>query len=145
MAFDITGLGSVADLAKGLIDRFFPPDMDPEEKAKIEMEMRQALERREAALLEAQQKVMVAELQQADTYTKRARPTVIYAGLLFIFFVHVFGPLAAAFGGIQVPQLSLPPEFWWAWTGICGAYVLGRTAEKRGSTAKLTQLITGGK
>lgn len=143
MGWDLTGLGSVADLAKGLIDRFFPPDLDPAEKARIEAEMRQALERREAALLEAQKSVMVAELQQGDSYTKRARPTVIYAGLLFIFLVHVIGPLASAFAGLQVPSLSLPTEFWWAWSGICGAYVLGRTAEKRGGPNQVTKLLTG--
>lgn len=143
MAWDLTGLGSVADLAKGIIDRFFPPDMDPVEKAKIEREIREAVERRETALLGAQQAIMVAELRQGDTYTKRARPTVIYSGLLFIFLVYVVGPLLGVFAGVQVPELRLPSEFWWAWSGICGAYVLGRTAEKRGGT--LAKMVLGDK
>ena len=40
--------------------------------------------------INASKEVIVAELQQSDNFTKRARPTVIYAGLLFIL-LEMFG------------------------------------------------------
>jgi len=57
--------------------------------------------------LETQKAIIVAELEQGDTYTKRARPSVIYAGLAAVVLgasaveVHIrtapgFGPDAAA-------------------------------------------------
>ncbi len=86
---------------------------------------------------------MVAELGQGDAYTKRARPTIVYAGLAFIFLVHVCLPMAGWVAVVaagsplpQTPPLSLPSEFWWAWTGVCGLYAVGRTMEKRGASLK---------
>ena len=40
--------------------------------------------------INASKAVIVAELQQSDNFTKRARPTVIYAGLIFIL-LEMFG------------------------------------------------------
>jgi len=88
---------------------------------------------------------MVAEMQQADTFTKRARPCLVYAGLVFIFLVHVAFPIIAYLSKETLPALSLPEEFWWAWSGVCGVWVLGRSAEKRGASGKLVGMITGSK
>lgn len=129
---DITGLGSIADLAGGILERVWPKDASPAEKAAAQVAIETALAAREQAVIEAQKSIMVAELEQSDAYTKRARPTVIYAGLLFIFLVHVIGPLSAAWGGRPLPEMSLPSDFWWAWSGVVGLYVIGRTSEKRG-------------
>lgn len=146
MGFDLTGLGSVADFAKGLVNRFFPPSMTDAEKAQAQVKLQEMIDKRESAVVEAQKSIMVAEMQQADNYTKRARPTLVYAGLLFIFLVHVVFPIAAFFAGKNMPNLSLPAEFWWAWTGVCGIWIVGRSAEKRGATGlagKIAGAITG--
>lgn len=148
MGLDLAGIGSVADLAKGIMDRFSPPDMTPEEKAQKQIELQQLLDERESRLISAQKAVMVAEMNQNDPYTKRARPTLVYAGLVFIFLVHVVFPILAWFGAEEAPSLSLPAEFWWAWSGVCGVWILGRSAEKRGATGALGSLagmITGNK
>jgi len=144
MGFDISGLGSVADFAKGLVNRFFPPSMTDAEKAQAQVKLQEVLDKRESALVDAQKSIMVAEMQQADNYTKRARPTLVYAGLFFIFLVHVALPMIAFFSpDTSGPELSLPQEFWWAWSGVCGVWVIGRSAEKRGASNKLVNLITG--
>lgn len=145
---DITGLGSVADLAKGLVDRFLPAKMTGAEKAQAQIQMQEVLDKRETALIKSQKSIIVSEMQQADNYTKRARPTLVYSGLLFIFLVHVFFPIIAFFTKTEeaaLPVLTLPTEFWWAWSGVCGIWVVGRSAEKRGAAGKLINMITGGK
>ncbi len=142
---DLTGLGSIAGFATGIIDRVWPKEASPEEKARAQVFLESAMAAREQALIEAQKAVMVAELQQDDLYTKRARPTVVYAGLVFIFLVHVIGPLTAAWGGKPLPEMSLPTEFWWAWSGVVGAWIIGRTAEKRGVENQVVRALTGGK
>jgi len=145
MGFDLTGLGSVADFAKGLVNRFFPPSMTDAEKAQAQVQLQEIIDKRESALVDAQKSIIVSEMQQADNYTKRARPTLVYAGLFFIFLVHVALPMIAFFSNKIMPDLTLPEEFWWAWTGVCGVWVLGRSAEKRGTSNKLVSLITGNK
>ena len=144
MGLDLTGVGSVADLATTVINKLWPT-ADPNEKLKAQVELQQVLEQRETLLLDTQKQVMVAELAQQDNYTKRARPTIVYCGLMFIFLVHVAFPLIVFFSGKPMPTLNLPEEFWWAWTGVSGVWILGRSFEKQGSTSKLIQAITGSK
>jgi len=140
---DLTGIGSVMNFAKGLIDRVFPPDMSAEDKAKAVLAAQELVEAREKAVIEAQKAIIVAELEQGDAYTKRARPTVVYMGLFFIFLVHVAFPIVKGWSGQPIPDLALPEAFWWAWSGVVGAWVIGRSAEKRGSKSDAVKAITG--
>jgi hypothetical protein len=66
--------------------------------------------------------------------------------------VHVLFPIIACTVqayrgmGIALPDISLPGEFWATWGGVCGIWIVGRTAEKRGSTGmagKIAGMITG--
>jgi len=140
---DITGLGSIASFAKSVVERIFPPKMTAAEKAQATLQLQELMEARENKVIDAQRAVIVAEMEQGDAFTKRARPTVVYAGLAFIFLVHVAFPIIAYIQKTQLPELTLPEEFWWAWTGVCGIWVIGRSAEKRGARDKIVQAITG--
>lgn len=140
---DLTGLGSAFGFASGVLDRFFPPKMTEAEKTVALTGLTKAIEDRDAARDTLKRDVMVAELQQQDTYTKRGRPTIIYAGLTFIFIVHVLFPCLAFFTGRPVPDLVLPSEFWLAWGGICSVYSIGRSSEKNGNTSRVIKTITG--
>lgn len=142
---DLTGIGSVASLAESIIGKLWPPSADPNKKIEAQLELQRMLEMRENAVVNAQREIMVAEMQQTDAYTKRARPTIVYAGLVFIFLVHVAFPLLSWWKSMVLPTLGLPEEFWWTWGGVCGVWILGRTMEKRGATGSLVSLITGGK
>jgi hypothetical protein len=93
--------------------------------------------------IEAKERVLVAELQQGDNFTKRARPTVVYFGLLVLLLNHVVLPWVAHFAGQAIPAINIPTEFWLGWSGIVATWVIGRTAEKRGSANKVVGLITG--
>jgi len=142
---DITGLGSVADAAKSIIERIFPPKMTDEEKATAQIELQRMLQERETTLIEAQKSIIVSEMSQGDAFTKRARPMIVYCGLLFIFLVHVIFPIVTYLTKESLPALNLPTEFWWAWTGVCGVWVIGRSMEKNGASNKIVNMITGGK
>ena len=140
---DLTGIGSIADLAKTVINQFLPEKMSGEQKAKAQIQLQEMLQQRENTVIDAQKSIIVAEMQQSDNFTKRARPSLVYAGLLFIFLVHVAFPILAYLSKETLPALSLPEEFWWAWSGVCGVWVLGRSAEKRGATGKIVGMLTG--
>lgn len=84
----------------------------------------------ESTIVKAKADIMVAELQQTDNYTKRARPTVIYGGLVILAINHVILPWVTFFQGMVLPAIVLPDAFWIAWGGICGVYAFGRTKEK---------------
>ena len=143
---DLTGIGAVADFAGGLLDRFFPKQMSETEKKALQAQLANAIEERDINRDRVKAEVMKAELSQGDTYTKRARPTVVYLGLLFIFLVHVAFPIAAFFSGKPMPAaLSLPTEFWYTWGGVCSVWMIGRTMERQGAASGVIQAITGNK
>lgn len=157
---DITGLGSAFDFAKGIMDRFWPKQASEEEKLAVVAGLVPMLESRESSIIDAQKSIIVAEMQQGDNYTKRARPTVVYAGLAFIALVHVILPFAlkiiAVFmiDSLTPEQLSdlkdlmsikLPGEFWAAWGAVVSIWSIGRSSERRGMSNKLITMITGGK
>jgi hypothetical protein len=143
------GFGTLVEQVGGVVDKFH---LSREEKQKFKLELESLLHKRESEMestlrsqMQAKERILVAELQQGDSYTKRARPTVVYVGLLFIFFnyclvpllVHLFGNRQAAF------QMDLPGGFWAGWSGIVATWSVGRTFEKRGSHNRWTRAITG--
>jgi hypothetical protein len=141
------GLGNVIKEVGNVADKFH---VSGEEKQQFILEMETILQKRDAEIqqtlraeLAAKQAVIVAELSQGDTYTKRARPTVIYYGLYFIAFNYCLIPMALLIGGVEPKPLALPVEFWAAWTGIASAWVVGRSFERRGVKNKIVQGITG--
>jgi len=146
---DFSGIGqtisSVKDFADSIMDRFWPKAASPEEKLRVTAELEKMLSQREATIVTAQKEIIVAELQQGDDYTKRARPSIVYAGLFFIFLVHVLFPILTFYTSEKTPQLVLPEEFWWAWTSVCSVYAVGRSAEKSGKKSKYLSWITGNK
>jgi hypothetical protein len=99
----------------------------------------------QAKLDEERSKVLLAELQSGDAFTRRARPAVVYAGLLFIFALHVLLPVISFFQGKAAPSFVLPQEFWWSWTGVVSVWVLGRSYEKVNVPGTISKAITGSK
>lgn len=151
-------IGTATGFARDIVDRFWPKKMDESEKAKATLEIQKLLEARDNALIDASKEIMVAELQQGDNFTKRARPSIIYFGLAAIAFNYVIIPFvnriiewAMVFKGeglaemAQLTPVNLPGEFWYVWGGVCSVYALGRTAEKRGARNALIGWITGNK
>ncbi len=153
MGMDLAGVGSVADLAHGILNKIWPDKADPTAMAAAELELQKLLQAREDSVLSAQRDIVVAELNQSDNYTKRARPSIVYMGLAFIGLVHVVLPMAAWVVLVgtgrpltEMPAVALPGEFWAAWGGVCSVWVIGRTLEKKGSggmVGRAAGMITG--
>ena len=149
-------LGDILNAAKWIGDKIFPPEMDPADRAAKEQVIAEMMAERD----KAKASIIVAEMAQSDNYTKRARPTVVYAGLAMIAINHVIFPIVgrgvALWGDVaQLAQITpliepvvLPTAFWTAWGGIVSTWVLGRSIEKKGAQGKLGQvaeMITGAK
>ena len=146
------GLGSLTGImgaVNGLVGAF---KLSPEKGKEFEVQMQALLQQRDTEIeatirqeLQAKEKILVAELQQGSTYTKAARPTVVYYGLLAIFFNYSLLPFLQWLGGETPKPFDLPTEFWVAWGGIVGTWSIGRSAERRGTRNKVTSLVTGSK
>ena len=140
--------GGLVKTVGGLVDDLH---LSGEEKQDFKLKFETLLQQRDSAIeqtiraeLNAKMQVVRAELLQGDTYTKRARPTVIYFGLLVIFFNYCLVPLVQTFMGTELQPFALPTEFWFAWGGIVSTYAIGRSAEKRGARGRVVTAVTGG-
>ncbi len=159
------GAGSLVEQIGSVADQFH---LSGEEKQELNLRMQELVLKREQMLEEsataemtAKERVLVAELNQGDPFTKRARPTVVYAGLAFILLNYTVVPGIALMGGnapescvesaangqtvvtCKAQYLELPEEFWWAWAGIVSTWSIGRSAEKMGVNNKVVRGITG--
>lgn len=141
-------LSGVLSAADGILGRFIK---SPTEKDQALQEMERIFQQRDSEVeqtirkeLEAKERIMVAELQQGDTYTKRARPSVVYAGLAMIFINYCAIPIVNQFAGMgHTEPMNLPTEFWASWGTVVSVWSLGRSAEKRGTRNRMTGAITG--
>lgn len=144
----LTGsLGSTVSTIGDTVKKFVTTDGD---RMQMQKELEAILQKRDSEVeqtirteLGAKERIMVAEITQGDNYTKRARPTVVYFGLVLIAVNYCLVPLAQILMGVKAEALDLPAEFWMAWGGIVSTWVIGRSAERRGSRNKVTSFITG--
>ena len=139
--------GTLIDKISNAIDKFH---LSGEEKQKFKLQFEALLQRRDTEVeqtlrsrLQAQEKILVAELTQGDSYTKRARPTVVYAGLVFIFINYILVPALGKMSGGDVQPMELPAEFWYGWSGIVATWSVGRSFEKSRASNSVTRMITG--
>lgn len=156
----MTGLSTAFGFANSVINKIWPPVADPAKKLEAVAGLELALQERDNQIIQAQKEIIVAEMNQGDNFTKRARPSVVYLGLIFIALVHVLFPIAVNLITIfrftsltpaqlmnlaKLTKISLPSEFWLAWSSVVSIWAVGRSMEKRGSTNKVIQAITGQK
>lgn len=133
------GLGGLIESIGGVVDRF---KLTEDEKAELKLKLEdiavrqfEVMERSVQARYAAITGIIQAEMASGDNYTKRARPTVVYFGLV-LFAVQVAGQ----FWGITI---TIPPDFTYAWAGIVGVWVLGRSYEKTNGPGGKTKWVTG--
>lgn len=148
--------GGISEAVSGIADVADQFMETPDEKREFKLAVETLLQKRDSEVeqtlrseLGAKERTLVAELNQGDSYTKRARPTVVYAGLVFIGINYVLFPILGRVIGLfdfdvsTEPLADLPVEFWAAWGGICATWSIGRSAEKRGTSNKITSVIAG--
>ncbi len=136
--------GETLSAIKGVASKFIG---DPAEQQKFELEMQQVLQQRESEIEETLRQrmtmtaeVIKAEMAQGDKFTKRARPMLVYWGMVLVT-LHTFASWVKG-----VPDL--PDQFWIAWGGVVSVWIAGRSAEKfrgKGKTDDnpLIKAITG--
>jgi hypothetical protein len=139
-------LGKTVSAIGDTVKKFVTTEKD---RMQLQLELETILQKRDSeveqtirAELNAKSEFIKAELEQGDNYTKRARPTILYSGVALVVVNSILG-WVASFTGNDIPTLNAPTEFWYAWGGMCSAYVIGRSAEKRGVRNKVTNLFTG--
>ena len=154
-----SGVGEFAEKIGGVADRFIHTK---DEKAAFTLEMEALLQKRDSEIeatiqkeLDTAARVIEAEMNQDDKYTKRARPTIIYTGLvMFVLNSIIFPKLAVAAVLLNDPAMQalvvsalqpviIPDAFILAWGGVVAIYSGGRTLEKRGARSASTQAMTG--
>lgn len=143
------GATQVIEKVGDVIDEFH---LSSEEKQNFKLQLKQVVAARESEIeqtirknLEAKERILVAELAQGDVYTKRARPTVVYFGLVMIALNYFVVPTISMLAGRPPTPFDLPVEFWAAWGGIVATWAVGRSFEKVGAGNKVTRAVTGDK
>lgn len=141
-------IGKVLGQVAGVIDEFHHSGEEKDATMlKIEEILTTRLTEAEVTLrteIEAKSAIMVAEMNQDDNYTKRARPTVVYAGLVLIFLDFVVRVVAFFFlPDLPTPSAFVEVSFLATWGGVVGVYNIGRSAEKRGVNNRAVSAITG--
>ena len=108
--------GGLVKIGKGIADIVDQFKLTDDEKAKFELEMETLLQKATAELeqtmraeLQTKERILVAELNQGDNYTKRARPTVVYGGLGFIAINYVIAPIVMWLT-FAIFDISFPPK-----------------------------------
>ena len=134
------GLGGLIRDVASVVDKFH---LSKEEKAAIQIALEDAasrqfeiIERSVQARYEAVTKVIEAEMNQGDTFTKRARPMVVYVGLL----LYILEAIAPGVFGIT---MHVPEDFTFAWAGVVGVWMIGRSYEKVNGLGTRARWITG--
>ena len=126
-----------------------------EEKDAAKLAMEELLQQRDSEIEEtirtelgAKERVLVAEMQQGDPYTKRARPSIVYVGLAMMIINFSLIPLVTSIANIfgasfEVAIKNFPEEFWWAWSGVVGTWSIGRSLERRGVSTNVGRNVVG--
>jgi hypothetical protein len=141
------GIGEIVKQVGDVVDEFH---LSGEEKQRFMLKLEGLIQQRDAQVeetmrteLHARARVLTAELGQGDAYTKRARPTVVYAGLLFIFLNYCLVPTIQQLANAPITPFELPAGFWAGWSGIVGTWAIGRSMEKMGAHNRFSQMVTG--
>ena len=119
-------IGPVSDLLSEVIE-------DPDERARIEAELRMRLLIHEAGLVEASRDVVVAEAQGESWLQRNWRPITMLSFVSILVNNYIAVPWLQALGIQSVAVLEMPAEFFTLLTVGLGGYVVGRTMEKTGS------------
>ena len=129
-------ISKVVDAGTSLLKSYFPPDLTPEQKAKLEagiqayqLEMNKELNEYSKTIIEEQSKIIQAEANGDGWFQRNWRPITM---LTFVFIIannYIFYPYITLFGGKAI-ALTLPPDMWNLLKLGLGGYVVGRSVEK---------------
>lgn len=103
MGLDLTGIGSVADLAKGVIDKVWP---DKTEAQKAEMAQAMTLLQGQLSLAQGQLEVNAEEAKSSSTFVAGWRPFIGWVCGSALVYQYILRPLGEA--GMALAHHPLP-------------------------------------
>ena len=129
-------IGDLINAGTNLIKSYFPPDLSPEQKAKLEQGLAEAQNQLTNSVIkyhenEIEQKASIIRAEaQGDSWIQKSwRPITM---LVFVFIIannYILFPYISLFGG-KATALAIPPDMWSLLKlGLTG-YVVGRSVEK---------------
>jgi len=129
-------IGDLINAGTNLIKSYFPPDLSPEQKAKLEQGLAEAQNQLTTNIikyseneLEQRASIIKAEAQGDSWIQKSWRPITM---LVFVFIIannYILFPYISLFGGTAT-SLNIPPDMWELLKLGLGGYVVGRSVEK---------------
>ena len=129
-------LGTLIDAGVNLFKSYFPPDLTPEQKAKLEAGEQAFKEHITASLidynktiLEQQASIVRAEAQSGSWLTSNWRPITMLVFVSIIANNYILYPYLSLFWD-KAPMLTVPVEMWQLLKIGLGGYVVGRSVEK---------------
>lgn len=137
MGIDIAGLGAVADLASGLINKFWP---DKTEAQKAEMAQALLLLQGEISNAQGQLEVDKVEAASSSLFVAGWRPAIGWVCALALVFQYLIRPAVTAFFVLKGQPLTialpgLDDNLWQLMLGMLGMGTL-RTFEKTKGVSK---------
>jgi len=129
-------VGDVVKAGANLIKSYFPPDLSPEQKAKMEqglqdyqLKMTQEINKYSETLVSTQGAIIEAEAK-GDSWLQRSwRPITMLVFVVIIANNYILFPYISLFGG-KATALAIPPDMWSLLKIGLGGYVVGRSLEK---------------
>jgi len=131
-------LSTIGSTLKGVFGLVDDMHTSTEEKEQMKIKLQELFNQHERDVMANYNKemasvkdVIVAELNQDDKYTKRARPTVLYLFIVIVSLNYCLFPFINHFlHAKNLPIISLPAEAWQMFQWIFGVYGVGRSVEK---------------
>lgn len=102
---------------------------DPDKRLEAEKEIQEALINSQAQIYSSMKDVMVADAESDTSYTKYARPTIVYWSLGMITLIIAVAPFGES-GVILDALKQVPDTLWTLMTVGIGAFTFGRSVEK---------------
>lgn len=123
---------SILNVLGPILNRIIP---DPQKQAELQLEMTKALLDKDSGILNAMKDVMVADTQQDDKFTKRARPSVVYWSMGMVTVIGIAGVFNHA-GPVIAALQAVPSDLYNLMTVGIGAFGVSRGIEKGISALK---------
>ena len=129
-------IGKIVDSGANMIKSYFPPDLTPEQKAKLEeglqvyqLEMSKQMNEYSKTVIESQSKIIQAEANSGSWLSQNWRPITM---LVFVFIIannYILYPYLSMFTD-KATMLQIPDDMWNLLKLGLGGYVVGRSVEK---------------
>jgi len=129
-------ISGVVEAGSSLIKSYFPPDLSPEQKAKLEqglqayqLEMSKQMNNYSKTIIESQSKIIQAEANSGSWLAQNWRPITM---LVFVFIIannYIIYPYLSMYTD-KATMLQIPADMWQLLKLGLGGYVVGRSIEK---------------